>query len=61
MDLYFFVSFHHFINLYTNNLFNRGHYVGIHTSSFSDFVLKPELLQAVRDCGFEHPSEGIDF
>ena len=37
---------------------NRGHYVGIHTSNFKDFVLKPELLRAVVDCGFEHPSEG---
>ena len=36
----------------------RGHYVGIHTSNFRDFILKPELLRAVVDCGFEHPSEG---
>jgi len=36
----------------------KGHYVGIHTSSFRDFILKPELLRAVVDCGFEHPSEG---
>lgn len=35
----------------------RGHYVGIHTSNFRDFILKPELLRAVTDCGFEHPSE----
>mmetsp|Transcript_91658 Transcript_91658/g.179574 ORF Transcript_91658/g.179574 Transcript_91658/m.179574 type:complete len:418 (+) Transcript_91658:91-1344(+) len=35
----------------------KGHYVGIHTSNFKDFVLKPELLRAVVDCGFEHPSE----
>lgn len=34
-----------------------GHYVGIHTSNFRDFILKPELLRAVVDCGFEHPSE----
>jgi ATP-dependent RNA helicase UAP56/SUB2 len=26
-------------------------------SGFRDFLLKPELLRAVRDCGFEHPSE----
>jgi ATP-dependent RNA helicase UAP56/SUB2 len=32
--------------------------VGIHTSNFRDFILKPELLRAVVDCGFEHPSEG---
>lgn len=37
---------------------NRGHYVGMHTSNFRDFILKPELLRAVVDCGFEHPSEG---
>jgi len=36
----------------------KGHYVGIHTSNFRDFILKPELLRAVVDCGFEHPSEG---
>jgi len=35
----------------------KGHYVGIHTSNFRDFILKPELLRAVQDCGFEHPSE----
>lgn len=36
---------------------NRGHYVGIHASGFKDFILKPECLRAVVDCGFEHPSE----
>lgn len=36
----------------------RGHYVGINTSSFRDFMLKPELTRAIIDCGFEHPSEG---
>lgn len=35
----------------------KGHYVGIHASGFRDFLLKPELLRAVVDCGFEHPSE----
>jgi hypothetical protein len=35
----------------------RG-YVGIHSSGFRDFLLKPELLRAIQDCGFEHPSEG---
>jgi ATP-dependent RNA helicase UAP56/SUB2 len=35
----------------------KGHYAGIHTSNFKDFILKPELLRAVIDCGFEHPSE----
>lgn len=35
----------------------KGHYVGIHASGFKDFILKPELLRAAVDCGFEHPSE----
>jgi ATP-dependent RNA helicase UAP56/SUB2 len=35
----------------------KGHYVGIHASGFKDFLLKPELLRAIVDCGFEHPSE----
>ncbi|MFQ6653073.1 hypothetical protein Gotur_024649 [Gossypium turneri] len=33
-------------------------YVGIHSSGFRDFLLKPELLQSIVDSGFEHPSEG---
>lgn len=36
----------------------RGSYVSIHASGFKDFLLKPELLRAIMDCGFEHPSEG---
>lgn len=32
-------------------------YVAIHASGFRDFLLKPELLRAAVDCGFEHPSE----
>lgn len=36
---------------------SRG-YVGIHSSGFRDFLLKPELLRAIVDSGFEHPSEG---
>jgi len=32
-------------------------YVGIHSTGFRDFLLKPELLRAIADCGFEHPSE----
>lgn len=35
----------------------RGSYVSIHASGFRDFLLKPELLRAIMDCGFEHPSE----
>ena len=37
----------------------RGTYVSIHSSGFRDFLLKPELLRAIVDCGFEHPSEGL--
>lgn len=37
----------------------KGAYVSIHSSGFRDFLLKPELLRAILDCGFEHPSEGI--
>ncbi|GCB64627.1 hypothetical protein scyTo_0009846 [Scyliorhinus torazame] len=37
----------------------KGSYVSIHSSGFRDFLLKPELLRAIVDCGFEHPSEGI--
>mmetsp|Transcript_6636 Transcript_6636/g.11571 ORF Transcript_6636/g.11571 Transcript_6636/m.11571 type:complete len:435 (+) Transcript_6636:64-1368(+) len=29
----------------------------IRASGFRDFVLKPEVLQAIVECGFEHPSE----
>lgn len=31
--------------------------MGIHASGFKDFLLKPELLRAIVDAGFEHPSE----
>jgi ATP-dependent RNA helicase UAP56/SUB2 len=36
----------------------KGSYVGIHSTGFRDFLLKPELIRAITDCGFEHPSEG---
>lgn len=39
----------------------KGSYVSIHSSGFRDFLLKPELLRAIVDCGFEHPSEGEQF
>jgi len=32
-------------------------YVAIHSTGFREFLLKPELLRAIADCGFEHPSE----
>jgi len=35
----------------------KGTYVSIHSSGFRDFLLKPEVLRAIVDCGFEHPSE----
>ncbi|KAF2190519.1 putative ATP dependent RNA helicase [Zopfia rhizophila CBS 207.26] len=35
----------------------KGSYVGIHSTGFRDFLLKPEILRAITDCGFEHPSE----
>lgn len=37
----------------------KGTYVSIHSSGFRDFLLKPEILRAIADCGFEHPSEGM--
>lgn len=36
----------------------KGSYVGIHSTGFRDFLLKPEIIRAIVDCGFEHPSEG---
>merc|ERR1711921_435 len=35
----------------------KGNYVSIHSSGFRDFLLKPEVLRAIVDCGFEHPSQ----
>merc|ERR1711953_1014929 len=35
----------------------KGNFAAIHSSGFRDFLLKPELLRAIVDCGFEHPSE----
>merc|ERR1719263_348989 len=35
----------------------KGSYAAIHASGFRDFLLKPELLRATVECGFEHPSE----
>ncbi|CAF4201356.1 unnamed protein product [Adineta steineri] len=31
--------------------------ISIATRSFKDYLFKPELLRAIMDCGFEHPSE----
>ena len=35
-------------------------YASIHAAGFKEFLLKPELIRAIGDCGFEHPSEGND-
>lgn len=40
-----------------SELQKKGSYVGISSTSFRDFLLRPELLSSVTDCGFEHPSE----
>jgi ATP-dependent RNA helicase UAP56/SUB2 len=32
-------------------------YSDIHTAGFRELLLKPELLRAIIECGFEHPSE----
>lgn len=31
----------------------------LHASSFDDFHLKQELMRAISEVGFEHPSEGL--
>lgn len=36
---------------------NSKGYSSVNSSGFRDFVLKPEILKAIVDCGFEHPSE----
>eukprot|EP00927_Polykrikos_kofoidii_P037329 TRINITY_DN3146_c0_g1_i1.p1 TRINITY_DN3146_c0_g1~~TRINITY_DN3146_c0_g1_i1.p1 ORF type:complete len:473 (-),score=96.89 TRINITY_DN3146_c0_g1_i1:89-1426(-) len=35
----------------------KGNLAAIHSSGFRDFLLKAELLRAIVECGFEHPSE----
>jgi superfamily II DNA/RNA helicase len=30
----------------------------VQTTSFRDMMLRQELLRAINDAGFEHPSEG---
>lgn len=44
-----------------SNYQSQGSYVGIHSTGFRDFLLKPELLRAISDLGFEHPSEGKSY
>lgn len=36
---------------------DKDTHAGFHSSGFKEFLLKPELLRAIVDCGFEHPSE----
>lgn len=38
-----------------NDTIKKAGYAAIHSSGFRDFLLKPELLRAITDCGFEHP------
>lgn len=35
----------------------RGTYAGLHSAGFSEFLLRDELMNAIQECGFEHPSE----
>jgi len=35
----------------------KGSYVGASAASFQDMLLKEQLMSAIRDAGFEHPSE----
>jgi len=35
----------------------KDSYVALHSAGFRELLLKPELLRAISDCGFEHPSE----
>ena len=34
-----------------------GDHGTMHTTNFKDFVLRPELLSAIAECGFETPSQ----
>jgi ATP-dependent RNA helicase UAP56/SUB2 len=36
---------------------SKKHSSTVHESGFGDFLLKQELIRAIADCGFEHPSE----
>lgn len=35
----------------------RDAFRSMHAAGFREFLLKPELLNAISDCGFEHPSQ----
>ena len=32
--------------------------LGMHSTSFKDFLLKPEILKGIGEAGFEQPSHG---
>ena len=36
---------------------NKAGYTGLHSAGFSMFLMKDELMNAIQECGFEHPSE----
>jgi len=33
-----------------------GTHIAVHSSGFKDFLLRPEIMRAIADAGFEHPS-----
>lgn len=45
--------------MYSDKISHRGHYAGVGGSGFQSFFLKEEIMKAISECGFEHPSEGI--
>ena len=45
--------------MFSDEISHRGHYAGVGGSGFQSFFLKEEIMKAISECGFEHPSEGI--
>mmetsp|Transcript_29052 Transcript_29052/g.28747 ORF Transcript_29052/g.28747 Transcript_29052/m.28747 type:complete len:431 (-) Transcript_29052:37-1329(-) len=41
----------------TKTRVKKSGFSGIHSAGFSEFLLKEELINAIHECGFEHPSE----
>jgi ATP-dependent RNA helicase UAP56/SUB2 len=35
----------------------KGTYAGLHSAGFKELLLREELMNAIQECGFEHPSE----
>ena len=54
---FFLIYYIYFLKINDSKFFIRG-YVGIHTTSFKDFLLREELRKSIASSGFEHPSEG---